>query len=135
VIFAAPIHSALLFGIGVGLIGFGAGLFAHCTLTAAMGMAGRDQVGLVLGVWGAVQATAAGSAVGISGLARDAISAFAMHGTFGAALTSPATGYGTVYIIEIVLLFATLAALGPLVRPASGRPQTTSLRSSLSLSR
>jgi BCD family chlorophyll transporter-like MFS transporter len=135
VIFAAPVHSALMFGMGVGLIGFGAGLFAHCTLTAAMGMAGRDQVGLVLGVWGAVQATAAGSAVGISGLARDAISAFAMRGTFGAALTSPATGYGTVYTIEIVLLFATLAALGPLVRPAGSDARTNPFRSSLSLSR
>jgi len=118
VIFAAPLGSTPLFGFGVSAIGFGAGLFAHCTLTAAMGMAGRDQVGLVLGVWGAVQATAAGGAVAISGLARDAVSALAVQGAFGEALAGPATGYGTVYTIELLLLFATLVALGPLVRPA-----------------
>jgi BCD family chlorophyll transporter-like MFS transporter len=135
VIFAAPLASALLFGVGVGLIGFGAGLFAHCTLTAAMGMAGRDQVGLVLGVWGAVQATAAGGAVGISGLVRDAISALAIRGDFGAALANPATGYGAVYTTELLLLFATLVALGPLVRPITERLSASSLPSSLSLSR
>jgi BCD family chlorophyll transporter-like MFS transporter len=135
IIFAAPLASAWLFGMGVGLIGFGAGLFAHCTLTAAMGMAGRDQVGLVLGVWGAVQATAAGGAVAISGLVRDGISALAIRGDFGAALASPATGYGAVYATELVLLFATLVALGPLVRATGERITARSLPSSLSLSR
>jgi BCD family chlorophyll transporter-like MFS transporter len=121
VIFAAPLASVPLFAAGVAMIGFGAGLFAHCTLTAAMGMAGRDQVGLVLGVWGAVQATAAGSAVAISGLFRDGISTLAVHGGLGVALASPATGYVAVYATELVLLFATLAALGPLVRAAAPR--------------
>ncbi len=127
VIFAAPLQSTWLFGTGVSLIGFGAGLFAHCTLTAAMGMAGRDQVGLVLGVWGAVQATAAGGAVAISGLVRDGVSALAMRGVLGTTLAGPATGYGVVYVTELVLLFATLIALGPLVRP-HGERNTRSLR-------
>ena len=122
VIFAAPLGAPLLFGAGVALIGFGAGLFAHCTLTAAMGMAGRDQVGLVLGVWGAVQATAAGGAIAVSGLLRDAVSALAVHGSLGVALANPATGYGTVYSIELLLLFATLVALGPLVRSTATTP-------------
>jgi BCD family chlorophyll transporter-like MFS transporter len=121
VIFSAPLASTALFGIGVGLIGFGAGLFAHCTLTAAMGMAGSHQVGLVLGVWGAVQATAAGGAVAISGVLRDAMSALAMKGHFGTVLADPATGYGVVYMTEIILLFATLIALGPLVRSRGER--------------
>ena len=34
----------------------------------------------------------------------------------GPELVTPATGYVTVYAIEIGLLFATLAAVGPLVR-------------------
>ncbi len=138
VIFAAPLGSTALFGGGVALIGFGAGLFAHCTLTAAMSLAGRDQVGLVLGVWGAVQATAAGSAVAISGLARDAISALAIRGSFGDALDSPATGYGSVYSIELILLFATLVALGPLVRSAREWPHASAVAAvplSLKLSR
>jgi BCD family chlorophyll transporter-like MFS transporter len=117
VIFSAPLDSALLFGVGVSLIGFGAGLFAHCTLTAAMGMAGRDQVGMVLGVWGAVQASAAGCAVAAGGLIRDGVSALATRGDLGPALAGPATGYSVVYHIELYLLFATLVALGPLVRP------------------
>ena len=59
-IFAAPLQSTALFALGVSLIGFGAGLFAHCTLTAAMAMAGQGQIGLALGIWGAVQASARG---------------------------------------------------------------------------
>jgi hypothetical protein len=34
----------------------------------------------------------------------------------GAGLADPAVGYSVVYHIEIALLFATLAAIGPLVR-------------------
>ena len=39
VILAAPQGSALLFGVGTLLIGFGAGLFGHGTLTATMNLA------------------------------------------------------------------------------------------------
>ena len=45
------------------LAGFGAGLFGHGTLTATMRAAPRDQIGLSLGAWGAVQTTAAGVAI------------------------------------------------------------------------
>jgi len=115
-IFAAPLQSTMMFAIGVSLIGLGAGLFAHCTLTAAMGMAGAGQIGLALGIWGAVQASAAGVAVAAGGLIRDGVSLLAMRGSLGAALIDPATGYGVVYTIEIALLFVTLVAAGPLVR-------------------
>ena len=116
VIFAAPMGSTLLFATGVTLIGFGAGLFAHCTLTAAMSMARPGQIGLALGIWGAVQASAAGCAVAAGGLIRDAVGALAARGSLGSALSDAATGYTTVYHIEIALLFATLIATGPLVR-------------------
>jgi BCD family chlorophyll transporter-like MFS transporter len=116
VIFAAPLDSTTLFGVGVLLIGFGAGLFAHGTLTATMAAAQPAQVGLAMGAWGAVQATAAGVAIFLSGFIRDGVSALALHGTLGATLATPATGYSVVYHLEIALLFATLAALGPLVR-------------------
>jgi BCD family chlorophyll transporter-like MFS transporter len=62
-----------------------------------------------------VQASAAGLAIAIGGLIRDAVSALAVSGRLGEALSSPATGYTTVYHIEIILLFATLVAIGPLV--------------------
>jgi BCD family chlorophyll transporter-like MFS transporter len=116
IIFAAPLESLALFAAGVALIGFGAGLFAHCTLTAAMGTARPGQIGLALGIWGAVQASAAGSAVAAGGLIRDGVSLLATNGALGQALASPATGYSVVYHIEIALLFATLIAVGPLVR-------------------
>jgi BCD family chlorophyll transporter-like MFS transporter len=32
-------------------------------------------------------------------------------------MDGPAAGYGVVYHVEILLLFATMAAIGPLVRP------------------
>ena len=41
-------------------------------------------------------------------------------GLFGPLLAHPATGYTVVYNIEIVLLFATLVAIGPLVRSTRG---------------
>ena len=47
---------------------------------------------------------------------RDGVSALAQHGWLGSALTSPAVGYSFVYHLEIGLLFATLVAVGPLVR-------------------
>ena len=124
VIFAAPLDSIVLFVTGTALIGFGAGLFAHCTLTAAMGTARNGQIGLALGVWGAVQASAAGTAVAAGGLIRDGVSILATNGVLGQAMDNPATGYSVVYHIEIALLFATLIAIGPLVR----RTRRASLR-------
>jgi BCD family chlorophyll transporter-like MFS transporter len=126
VIFAATLESAWLFRFGTALIGFGVGLFAVGTLTAAMAMDGRAN-GLALGAWGAVQASAAGIGIALGGLIRDAVGALAAAGALGPALTSPTTGYSFVYHLEIGLLFATLVAIGPLVRPASAsaRPRPT----------
>jgi BCD family chlorophyll transporter-like MFS transporter len=115
VTFAAPLGSAALLALAVVPIGLGGGLFAHCTLTAAMAAAPSDAVGLALGAWGAVQATAAGLAVATGGILRDLVSGLAERGALGPALTDPAVGYGLVYQLEIGLLFATLVAIGPLV--------------------
>lgn len=118
VIFSDAMASPALFFMGATGIGLGGGLFAVSTLTAAMAMpagtlAGR---GLALGAWGAAQATAAGLAVAIGGALRDGVNALALSGRLGEALNNPATGYSVVYHIEILLLFGTLVALGPLVR-------------------
>jgi BCD family chlorophyll transporter-like MFS transporter len=129
VIFAEPLQSAALFRAGTALIGFGGGLFAVGTLTAAMGLESHGFNGLALGAWGAVQASCAGVGVAVGGALRDAVSAAATAGALGPALTSPATGYSFVYHLEMLLLFATLVAIGPLVRagrrdiptPAAGR--------------
>ena len=81
-----------------------------------MRAAPAEQVGLALGAWGSVQATAAGSAIAFGGILRDLISHAAEQGRLGPALTGEVTGYGAVYLIEIALLFATIAVIGPLVR-------------------
>ena len=117
VIFAAPMQAPALFFCGAGLIGLGAGLFAVATLTAAMTLAGGGAGnGLALGAWGAAQATAAGLAIAIGGGLRDLVNHFALSGAWGEALATPATGYSTVYHLEIALIFVTFVVLGPLVR-------------------
>ncbi len=116
VIFASPLESVLLFRTGTVLIGFGGGLFAVGTLIAAMSIADKHPTGLVIGAWGGVQATAAGLAIAAGGAIRDGVSTLAVHGALGPALNSPSTGYNVVYHIEIALLFATLVAIGPLIR-------------------
>jgi MFS transporter, BCD family, chlorophyll transporter len=115
VIVSAPTESVTAFRAGAVLIGFGSGLFSVGTLTAAMNLSTGAANGLALGAWSAVQASAAGLAIAIGGLIRDAVGALAVSGRLGEALSSPATGYTTVYHIEIILLFATLVAIGPLV--------------------
>ena len=81
-----------------------------------MGLESNGLHGLALGAWGAVQATCAGTAVLLGGALRDIVSGLASQGWLGTALMSPATGYSFVYHIELYLLFATLVAIGPLVR-------------------
>jgi BCD family chlorophyll transporter-like MFS transporter len=85
-----------------------------------MGLDSNERNGLALGAWGAVQATGAGVAIGMAGITRDIVSNLALHGRLGATLQGHATGYGCVYYIEIVLLLASLIAIGPLARHASG---------------
>ena len=108
VILAAPGASTAVFVLGTLLIGFGAGLFGHGTLTATMRLAPPEQVGLALGAWGAVQATSAGIAVAFGGVLRDLILISPFHAVMG-----EATAYLAVYSLEIILLILTLAALIP----------------------
>jgi len=118
VIFAAPLHSTAVFFAGAGLIGFGGGLFAIATLTVAMTMpvGSLAGAGIALGAWGAAQATAQGLSIFMGGTIRDVVGHLATSGAFGSGLSDPSMGYSFVYHLEIGLLFATLAALGPLVR-------------------
>jgi len=104
----------ILFAVGTGLIGFGGGLFAVGTMTSAMSLSSGGNSGLVLGAWGAVQGTATGISIAVGGALRDVVSQLANSGALGVALSGPSTGYTFVYHIEVFLLFATLAAIGPL---------------------
>lgn len=116
VIFASPLQSSLLFSSGTFLMGMGEGLFAVGTLSAAMGLRDAAQHGIALGAWGAVFATAEGSSMFAAGIIRDAMVHGIEAGRITGALADPSVPYSLVYHIETLLLFATLVALGPLVR-------------------
>ena len=131
VMFAGPLGAPALLSVGAACIGAGAGLFSVGTLTAAMATADADgpsadgvegRAGLALGAWGAVQATATGLAIVVGALTRDWVSAAAVGRRLGPSLAGPTAGYVTVYCVEVVLLLATLVALGPLVRGHAAPP-------------
>jgi BCD family chlorophyll transporter-like MFS transporter len=116
VIFSSLLNLTPLFAAGVFLVGLGGGLFLLGTLSDAMGRVVGGMSGLALGAWGAVQALAAGCAIATAGLLRHLVGAIAQSGALGPAIRGPAAGYLAVYEVEIILLFITLIAIGPLVR-------------------
>ncbi|MBB4211400.1 BCD family chlorophyll transporter-like MFS transporter [Rhodothalassium salexigens DSM 2132] len=127
VILSEPFNSPLLFRAGTVLIGFGGGLFAVGTLTAAMALSDPRQgrSGIALGAWGAVQATATGLAIALGGVLRDALIWVGQTGALGPPFAQPSASYLSVYALELVLVFATLAAIGPLVSHAPASDQST----------
>ena len=118
IILSASLLQKNLFIAGAFLIGFGGGLFSVATLVAAMGLDEKSSSGLALGAWGSVSATASGLAMSGGALLRDATASLASSGVLGPLLDTPWIGYSAVYHIELVLLFATLVAIGPLARHA-----------------
>lgn len=115
VLFAGPFGAPLMLYAGALGIGVGLGMFSVGTLMEAMSLAQGESAGLALGAWGAVQATCAGFGIAIGGLLRDGIAAVLESGHPAASMAMRATGYGSVYILEIGLLLAGLVAIGPLV--------------------
>ncbi len=103
---AAQMGGVALFTLGTFVSGVGAGLFGHGTLTATMRRAPRAQIGLALGAWGAVQATAAGVAIAMGGVIRDVILAFQ-----GGAALRPAAPYVPVFLLEALFLVAALCVI------------------------
>jgi BCD family chlorophyll transporter-like MFS transporter len=122
IVFAAPMSSIPLLFAGAAAIGFGTGLFSVGSMIAAMSLARDGASGVALGAWGAVQASAAGLGIALGGLIRDGMQQIALADGLGSTLAVRATGYGTVYLLEIAMLLATLVILGPIV----GRMQLAS---------
>ncbi len=114
-LFAAPLGQASLLYCGALGIGFGTGLFSVGTMIAAMGLATSGNAGMALGAWGAVQASCAGLGIALGGIIRDAVSALALTDNMGTTLADRATGYGAVYLLEILLLVVTIIVLGPVI--------------------
>ena len=111
------------------IAGFGAGLFGHGTLTATMRAAPREQIGLSLGAWGAVQTTAAGAAIALGGLIRDVMHVSPDVGAQGTALTGSAAAipYLPVFGLEAGLLLLALIVAWPLRRQDIDTRQSTAI--------
>ncbi|MEO0402270.1 MAG: PucC family protein [Pseudomonadota bacterium] len=124
--FIAIIASSLSGGIAMFLAGtlatgLGAGLFGHATLTATLRAAPKNRIGLALGAWGAVQATAAGLGVALAGIVRDLIVGAQAPG--GTSVQMP---YNTVFMIEAVFLALAILVLLPALkypRSKTDRPE------------
>ncbi len=116
VLLASPLDSAWLFRAGTSFIGFGGGMFSVGMLIIAMEMPEKGMTGMVLGAWGAVQATASGLSMAVGGILKDSFGSFAASGYLGEALMDKSSGYGLVFALEMILLFAALIAMSPLSR-------------------
>lgn len=113
IILAAGLGSGPVLIAATVLAGFGAGLFGHGTLTATMRAAPRDQMGLALGAWGTVQTTSAGLAIAVGGVIRDIL---AQPGDLSGGVSSAATPYIPVFVLEMALLALALMVALPLLR-------------------
>jgi MFS transporter, BCD family, chlorophyll transporter len=111
IVLSSMVGEIMLFLIGTFVIGVGIGLFGHATLTATMRSAPANRVGLALGAWGAVQATAAGLGIALAGIVRDGL--VALPGFAGSGAAAP---YNTVFILEGLILLLAIAVALPLAR-------------------
>jgi BCD family chlorophyll transporter-like MFS transporter len=111
IILSSVLGQIVLFLIGTFMIGVGIGLFGHATLTATMRSAPANRIGLALGAWGAVQATAAGIGVALAGIVRDGL--VALPAVAGSGATAP---YNTVFTLEALILLVAIAVALPLAR-------------------
>ncbi len=124
IILASQVIGAPLFVLGTVATGLGAGLFGHATLTATVREAPDHQVGLALGSWGAVQATAAGIGVALGGIVRDVLVEMAPEGGL-----APHAPYNVVFSIEMLFLaLAVLVALPLAARSGQHRGGSRSAR-------
>jgi MFS transporter, BCD family, chlorophyll transporter len=126
---AAVTASVAVLVAGAVLVGLAAGLFGHSLLTWTLASAPRQQTGLALGAWGAVQATAAGLGVAAGGVLRDAVQSLSQSGLWWdlSAWQAPqASGYTAVFVLELLLLGLALLLLPKLAAqsPASSTPST-----------
>ncbi len=115
IVLSSVVGEIAFFLCGTFAIGVGIGLFGHATLTATMRAAPPNRIGLALGAWGAVQATAAGIGVALAGIVRDSLVAVPQLAGSG-----PAAPYNAVFILEAVFLLVAIAVALPLLRPAPG---------------
>ena len=110
IILSASYGGPALFVTGVVFAGIGAGLFSHATLTEAIQKAPKNQIGLSIGAWGAVQATCAGIGIALAGVVRDIL--VVTSGTAGQGAHLP---YISVFGAEIIFLIAVVLVALPMI--------------------
>ena len=113
IILSAHLLSAAVLIVATLGAGFGAGLFGHGTLTTTMRSAPREQIGLSLGAWGAVQTTSAGASIAVGGFLRDRLQS-------GSAGVHSSEAYLPVFLLEIGLLVLALLLAFPIFGQAAG---------------
>ena len=113
IILSAHLLSAAVLIVATLGAGFGAGLFGHGTLTTTMRSAPREQIGLSLGAWGAVQTTSAGASIAVGGFLRDRLQS-------GSAGVHSSEAYVPVFLLEIGLLVLALLLAFPIFGQAAG---------------
>jgi BCD family chlorophyll transporter-like MFS transporter len=91
-----------LFYLGVCLLGFATGLSTVSNLSLMLDMTTVGSVGLFIGAWGMASALARLTGNLLSGVLRE---------TFTTLLADPVGGYNTVFIVEIIMLVASLVIL------------------------
>jgi MFS transporter, BCD family, chlorophyll transporter len=111
IVLSSVVGLIVLFLLGTFVIGVGIGLFGHATLTATMRSAPANRIGLALGAWGAVQATAAGIGIALAGIVRDGL--VALPGLAGSGVAAP---YNAVFTLEALILLLAIAVALPLAR-------------------
>ncbi|MFK7881660.1 PucC family protein [Roseobacter sp.] len=110
IILSSEVVEVSLFLAGTFATGLGAGLFGHATLTATIRNAPSDQIGLSLGMWGAVQATCAGLGIALAGIVRDIL---VVTPTFAGLRVS--TPYNIVFLIEMAFLASAIIIVIPIL--------------------
>ena len=122
VLLAAPFGLPGMFRVGAFGIGFGEAMFGVGTLSFAMALKDEAQHGMALGAWGAVFASGEGLGLALSGAMKDGVARLLAGGP-GGTDAGLLTAYNSVYLLEVLALLATVAALGPLARVASAARQ------------
>lgn len=95
-------HTAILFLVGIAVLGFGTGIATSTNLALMLDMTTPEQVGLFIGAWGVADAMARGAGNLLGGVVRDVV-----EHTVGSA----SGGYITVFLIEAAMLGAALLLL------------------------
>ncbi len=100
--FSAVLVNTAVFYTGVVLLGIGTGLSTVSNLSLMLDMTTAEKIGLYIGAWGMSNALSRFIGTVLSGVVRDVINQISQN---------PVTGYAVVFIIEAIMILASLLIL------------------------